>query len=117
MTEYIFSSSTIVLKICVLICRSFNNLFYPSARNADLDCRTRYYWERAADGTLVARTGPQNPFVGVFEVWHSDGLNALHSFPAVADWDADGDTKLRNARQFDGIEGRGNSVRFCILYM
>ena len=40
------------------------------------------YWERAADGTLVAQTGASNPFAGI-----DVGYN---SAPAAADWDGDG---------------------------
>ena len=41
-----------------------------------------YYWERAANGTLVAQTGASNPFAGI-DVF-------IRSKPAVADWDGDG---------------------------
>ena len=43
---------------------------------------TLYYWERAADGTLVAQTGASNPFAGI-DV-------DRNSLPAAADWDGDG---------------------------
>ena len=43
---------------------------------------TLSYWERAADGTLVAQTGASNPF---------DGIDVgSESAPAAVDWDGDG---------------------------
>ena len=46
------------------------------------DDGTLSYWERAADGTLVAQTGASNPF---------DGIDVgSYSKPAAADWDGDG---------------------------
>ena len=43
---------------------------------------TLRYWERVADGSLVAREGAASPFDGI----------ALESYsaPAVVDWDGDG---------------------------
>ena len=42
------------------------------------------YWERAADGTLVAQTGANNPFAGIaVQLWGRPYL-------AAADWDGDG---------------------------
>jgi len=43
-----------------------------------------YYWERAADGTLVAQTGTSNPFDGI------SGGGFGNSTPAAVDWDGDG---------------------------
>ena len=41
-----------------------------------------FYWERDADGTLVAQTGASNPF---------DGIDVgSESAPAAVDWDGDG---------------------------
>ena len=40
---------------------------------------TLYYWERAADGTLVAQTGASNPFAGIELEYYS-----------ARDWDGDG---------------------------
>ena len=46
---------------------------------------TLYYWERAADGTLVAQTGASNPFDGIGG-YAGNGWSA----PAAVDWDGDG---------------------------
>ena len=43
-----------------------------------------YYWERAADGTLVAQTRTSNPFDGI------DVGSSSYFAPAAVDWDGDG---------------------------
>ena len=44
---------------------------------------TLNYWERAADGTLVAQTGASSPFAGI----DVEGYGIAW---AAADWDGDG---------------------------
>ena len=50
---------------------------------------TLYYWERAADGTLVAQTGASNPFDGIVSNVDT-GDRFLRVTPAAVDWDGDG---------------------------
>ena len=67
-------------------CRIHHVLFRGSGLVVGERDGALFYFERLADGSLVPRTGADNPF---------DGIDVGdYSAPAFVDWDADGDVDL-----------------------